>query len=388
MKDTINLLIVDDSKFIRRAICKVFEASDNVQVVGEAENGEKALVMIPRLDPDVVSLDINMPVMDGLTALKHIMVESPRPTVMFSTLTQEGADVTFDALRYGAIDFILKPSKLKDNSLEEQQQQIIRKVTLAAGVEVDSIQYLRARAIEGETPGIIFCEECGEKNIITPEQIQGNTIQCRKCNDMIALPGSDAAQASEKDCNHVFAIGAAEGGYGALLKIIPRLNPGLPTAFLVMLYEALPHVDAFARYLDTYSPLKVKRAVDSEPIRDGVCYLASGEEYVTINSSNGTRTLMVSASPFPTRRGSINMLMLSVGEAMKEHAVGAVLSGSGDDGAEGLGEILRLGGAAIVQDPKTCLCKEMARSAMDKCKADLIVSDKKMGTEINNFIFR
>ena len=187
------------------------------------------------------------------------------------------------------------------------------------------------------------------------------------------------------DCNYIFAMGACEGGYGALLKIIPGLPSNFPAAFLVVLYEESVYVDAFARYLADHSSFGVKRATDGEPINGGVCYLASGEEYTTINSINNRQCLRVHPAPFSTRRGSINMLMFSVAEAMKEHAVGVILSGSGNDGMEGLGELLRVGGAGIIQDPKTCLAKEMATSAMERYKPDIVVSDRKMASEINCF---
>ena len=357
MKNPIRLLIVDDSRLIRRAICNVFEADDTVQVAGEAKNGAEALEMIPRVDPSVVTLDINMPVMDGLTALKHIMIKSPKPTVMFSTLTQEGADVTFDALKYGAIDFIPKPSTLHGADIEKQHRNIIRKVTLASGVEIEGVRYLRPKPKSG-TPMIIFCEDCGGKNIIHPGEAKKKTVQCRACNKTIVLSNQKTVDVRSMDCNYIFAMGACEGGYGALLKIIPGLPSNFPAAFLVVLYEESVYVDAFARYLADHSSFGVKRATDGEPINGGVCYLASGEEYTTINSINNRQCLRVHPAPFSTRRGSINMLMFSVAEAMKEHAVGVILSGSGNDGLEGLGEILRVGAPVLSRTRRPVLLRK------------------------------
>ncbi|QTA89223.1 chemotaxis protein CheB [Desulfonema magnum] len=341
MKNPIKLLIVDDSRLMRRVINKIFDASNNIQVVGEAANGKEALDMIPELNPDVVTLDINMPVMDGLTALKHIMIRFPRPVVMLSTLTQEGAAVTFDALKYGAVDFIHKPSNTQPVSLEEQCSTIVKKISLAAGVEVGTIRYLRTKT---------------DKKTTEPGQIK---------------------------CNYICAIGVSEGGYGTLLKIIPQLQSDLPAAILVVLYEASRHVDAFARYLDDNSPFKVKRAVDGESVEAGFCYLVSGKQYVTFHSFYGEYSLAVNAAPFTTHKGGINMLMFSLAEIMKEHAMGVILSGSGNDGAEGLQEILRSGGTAIIQEPKTCLYKEMAISAIHKCKAASVIPDGDIAAEIN-----
>lgn len=368
---------------MRRVICNMFETDEDVQVAGEAGNGAEALEMLPRLDPDVVTMDINMPVMDGMTALKHIMIKRPKPIVMVSTLTQKGADVTFDALKYGAVDFIPKPSKLRGIDLEKQKKDMVTKLRLAAGVEIGAVRYLRS-VPRGDTSVIVFCEECGEKNFIDTYKMKGNAVsfRCPVCNSMTTVSTSKTGRARKTKCDYVVAMGASEGGYGALLKIIPGLLADIPAAFLVVLYEASQHVQAFARYLDHNSPLKIKRAMDGEPLEGGVCYLAPGDQYVTINPQDGRHLLHVNPSPFPTHRSSINMLMFSLAEVMKDRAVGAVLSGSGTDGTEGLAEILRMGGTAIVQDPRTCLCKEMARYAIDRCKVDSVVSDTRMTAEM------
>ncbi|MDM8525313.1 chemotaxis protein CheB [Desulfococcaceae bacterium HSG8] len=348
MKDTIKLLIVDDSKLMRRVITKIFDSADHIQVVGKATNGKEALELIPRLNPDVVTLDINMPVMDGLTALKHIMIRYPRPVVMLSTLTKEGATETFDALKYGAVDFIHKPSNTQPVSLEEQCQMVVRQVTLAAGVEIGSIRYLRTKSAKFQ----------------------------------------DAGGAKETKCDYICAVGASEGGYGTLLKIIPQLAPDLPAAVLVVLYEASRHVEAFARYLDDNCIFRVRRATDGESVEPGCCYLVSGKQYVTLHSFYGEYSLAINAAPFTTQKGGINMLMFSLAEIMKEHSVGVVLSGSGEDGAEGLEEILRMKGTAIVQEPRSCLYKEMAISAIDRCSPDIVIPDTEIAAKINQLVKR
>ncbi len=127
-KDPYKLLIVDDSRIMRKAIANIFDEDDRVQVVGEAEDGAEAMEMLSQINADVVTLDVEMPIMDGLTTLKHMMVENPTPTVMISTLTHEGTSVTFDALKYGAVDFIPKPSSISGKDLQKQSREISRKV--------------------------------------------------------------------------------------------------------------------------------------------------------------------------------------------------------------------------------------------------------------------
>ncbi|MFP4475327.1 MAG: chemotaxis protein CheB [Desulfatibacillaceae bacterium] len=340
--EPVKVLVVDDSRMFRTIVRRMFEGQEGYEVVGEAENGRVALAKVAELDPDVVVLDVNMPVMDGLTCLKHIMIKSPRPVVMFSTLTEAGARVTFDSLAYGAVDFIHKPSRVREeNDVEAQRREVLKKVLLASRVQSASIKLLRTR-------------------------------------ERALKPPRDAAPPK-----YLFAMGASDGGYGSLLKIIPHLSPDIPGAFVAVLYEEPGDVDAFARYLDEHSHLNVRRAGDDMPLSVGTCYLATGEEYVTVETENGRPELRISRSPFPGRRGSTNMLMFSMAEAAGENAVGILLSGSGEDGMEGLSEITRVGGTAVVQSPRTCLEPETVRMAMRNCNVHLVVPDRDMSARIN-----
>ena len=341
-KERIKLLIVDDSKLIRRVIRDIIKSYDHIRIVGEAGNGVEALEMIPRLDPDVITLDINMPVMSGLTTLKYIMIKNPKPTVMFSILTQEGADLTFDALKLGAIDFIPKPSRTSDITVDQQKLDIVNKVTLAANVEIKSVRLVRSK-----------------KRVDMENDVH------------------------QKPCQFFYAIGAGEGGYGALLKLIPKLRADLPAAFLIVLYAPITHVDAFASYLESDSSIKVRRARNDDVLIGGVCYIICGTEYATIANKRGRVILKVQPSPFPTRKGAINILMFSLSEKFAKRTVGVILSGSGNDGVEGISEICRQGGRSIVQQPGTCLSKEMVQAAMNQCKIDMIVADTQLAAKMN-----
>lgn len=340
MKDPYKLLIVDDSRMMRKAIKNIFKDVNGIQIVGEAENGRQAIEMLSQIDADVITLDVEMPVMDGLTTLKHLMVENPIPVVMISTLTHEGTTVTFDALKYGAVDFIPKPSSISGKDLEKQSREIIRKVKLAAAVDIESVQYIRTA-------------------------MKGKITSYKK-----------------PECNHIISIGAAEGGYSSLLKIIPRLPADLPAACIVILHAESIHVDAFIRYLKKHSAMKIQRASDGDRVKGGVCYVGSGEEYVTVRSVNNCPVLFANPAPFSSRRGSVDMLMFSAAEVKGDRSMGVVLSGSGTDGNEGMGEIARIGGTTIVQDPKSCMYTEMSKSILDKFKADMVLSDAKIAAQI------
>ena len=344
MNDKKKILIVDDSKMIRKGLAGIFEKSGLFEIVGEAADGKEALAAIKKLQPDVVTLDVVMPGMDGLTTLKHIMIECPRPTVMLSSLTQDGTETTFDALRYGAVDFISKPSRLEDQSMADLADDILNKLNIAEGIDVGVTSYIRTRA--------------------------GN---------------SSANNPAEGKCEKIVALGAAEGGYRALMKIIPHLVP-TNAAYLVVLYAEKSHVDAFASYLDQHSKVTVKRAQNDDVLQPGVCYISAGSDYMIVHEQDNELTLHVSPAPFATRKGSVDRLLFSVAETMGENSVGVVLSGAGIDGSEGLEEIERVQGITVIQEPKSCLAQGMSKSALELCSPDYIISDVDVPSTINDLL--
>ncbi|MDM8536121.1 chemotaxis protein CheB [Desulfobacterales bacterium HSG17] len=344
MKEPIKLMVVDDSTVMRRVITGIFDSVPHINIVGEAANGKEALEMIPLLSPNVISLDIHMPVMDGLTALKHIMIKYPRPTVMCSTLTKEGESVTFDSLKFGAVDFIHKPSNRRPDTLEKQYADIIQKITLASRIDMES-------------------------------------VHCLKPGKKVNL--AERARAGRTKVQYVCGIGTSEGGYATLLNIIPWLKPNVPMAFIIILHEAPKNIKAFVKYLKNECAMRVQPAIHNAPLKSGVCYMASGQEYVTVASKDSGYSLQVYDSPFPNRRGSINMMMLSIAEVLKEKSLGIILSGSGNDGVEGMGEIARMGGNTFIQNPKACLHREMPVNVYKNLRSVRAFFDREMAGEIN-----
>lgn len=337
------VVIVDDSNMIRKALKNIFSSDKTLNIVGEAADGKEALKIIKQTKPDVVTLDIQMPVMDGLTALKHMMIQCPTPTVMLSALTHEGASVTFDTLKYGAVDFIAKPSSLMNQDIGSQVKEIIKKVHLASEVMIESVKYIRS---------------------VGADKKQTDSSQTR--------------------CTRVVCLGAAEGGYGALLKIIPKLSTKLPVAHLVMLHATPQHVDAFVHYLGKHSSMKIIRAKNGIVLEGATCYLASGKEHLDLQSGkNGACLMKIKPAPHWSRKKSVNMLMFSVAEIFQNKSIGVILSGSGNDGAEGLQEINRVGGTSIVQNPATCLYKEMAKHGLEQVDKKRILPEVKIAEAIN-----
>lgn len=341
MSTTKKILIVDDSALIRKGLLEIFQSSEGFDVVGEASNGVEALEAIEQYKPDVVTLDVVMPVMDGLTALKHIMIQSPCPVVMLSSLTTDGAETTFDAFRYGAIDYIAKGKVIDDDHFSDRSSKILNKVSIAAGVDISQLSYIRTNA-----------------------------------------KGMNGYDREKMQVDRVVVIGAAEGGFSALMKIIPSLKPGNMT-YLVVLYESHEDVASLASYLDKHSALKVKCAVNDEILLPGVCYLSAGEDYASIEQRNDSLQLHVSTAPFSSRRGSIDRALFSVAETVHEKVIGMVLTGAGTDGVEGLEEVSRMAGMAIVQEPKNCLVQNMPQAVLEKCDVDFIASATEIAAILN-----
>jgi len=336
------LLVVDDSRMMRNVISELFGADDDLEIMATAESGFEALEIIKSDSPDVVTLDINMPEMDGLTTLKHLMIHTPTPTVMLSSLSRDGAKITFDALRYGAVDFITKPSHLDPHKMQEQADTMIHTVKSAASVKMDIMHYIR--------------------------------------------PEFDLDQ-NKNDIEYKFvvAIGTAEGGYSSLLNLLPRLSRNNPLTYLVALYASSRYIDSFINYLNQHSAITVKRAKYGDILQAGTCYICSGDEYMTLHDNAVEQILHIHPAPFSSQKSAINRLMFSLADIMDDRGIGIVLSGAGDDGHEGLEEVKRMGGQVMVQDPKNCLYKEMSESVLAHCEVDGVFSSAEIAANLNAY---
>lgn len=329
------VLIVDDSELIRKKMLGILAKDKSIQVVGEAENGKKALELIQKEKPDVITLDIKMPVMDGITALKRLMSKSPIPTIIFSSVALEGNAVSFDTIRLGAVDFIAKSPDILGKDMIAKLNEIKEKIHLASNLKVETIQSL---------PVV----EKSEKSAST---------------DRIA-------------CKKVVCMGGAEGGYAALLKIIPRLTKTLPATYFVSLHASPQHIDAFVQYLDKFSAIRIKRVKNNMYAEGATCYLSSSNEYVTLQRTQKGKVYMrVAPAPPSTESMAINHLLASTAKLFTRNSIGVLLSGSGNDGAEGLKTIVKAGGITILQNPEYCLYKDMVKNARSQTKKSIIIPE-------------
>jgi two-component system, chemotaxis family, protein-glutamate methylesterase/glutaminase len=334
----IRVLVVDDSALMSRTLVSILQEDASLDVVGRAKDGLEALALAAELKPDVITMDVEMPRMNGITALKHIMVKHMIPTVMISALTKEGARTSFDALKYGAIDVIAKPSRREDENLEIQKSDIIAKVKRAAAIRMGRSRYIRMSAP-------------------TPE-----------------LKTEKGAADSQTG---FIAIGTGTGGYYALLKIIPEIPGDFKDVIIVVILVASRYIEPFVHYLDAHSAVPVRNLKAVRSLNKGVCYICSGEEVAGIES-NGDGRFLVSAPQADSNQSEhmpINLMFDAVAKIAGERAVGIIMTGSGEDGADGLKSVRSKGGVAIVQDINNCMDPSMPLAALRKGAVEKILPD-------------
>ncbi|WP_094545786.1 protein-glutamate methylesterase/protein-glutamine glutaminase [Petroclostridium xylanilyticum] len=341
----VRALIADDSLFMRRAISRMLASSQEIEIAGFAANGKEALEKTIELKPDVVTMDVEMPVMDGIEALGKIMEICPTPVVMISTMTKRGAEVTLKALSMGAVDFVEKPSSYS-SELEEQRKAIIYKVLNAARANV------RVKRTEG--------------NIYIPPK----TVR----------PGFKA---------EAVIIGVSTGGPKTLHEIVPKLpsNLGVPV-FIVQHMPAL-FTGNFAAELDRVSNIKVKEARDGEPVMPNTVYIAPGGRQMEIFRTL-TAKIAVKVTDGPEDalyKPCVDITAFSVAETYKAGTLGVMLTGMGNDGARAFGYIKKCGGINIVEAESTAVIFGMPKVVLDSGNADFVLPSFKIAEKIKELAY-
>lgn len=331
----IKVLIVDDSAMIRELLTKILEQDSQIEVVGSAVDPFDAREKIKRLTPDVLTLDIEMPRMDGITFLKNLMRLRPMPVVMISSLTERGADVTLKALELGAVDYIAKPKVDVKSGLERYQRIIIEKI---------------------KTAGQINPAKLERRPIGLP------TVPPKLGIDAIigSSPGKPRGFSSEK----VIAIGASTGGTEAIRQVLSSLPAEMPG---IVITQHIPATFSgpFARRVDSESALKVSEAKDGEIIKRGHAYIAPGDRHLLVEKQGGSLICRLNDGPAVNRhRPSVDVLFRSMAQNCGRNAIGAILTGMGDDGAQGLLEMKEAGAITIAQDEKSSVVWGMPGAAV------------------------
>lgn len=330
----IRVLIVDDSAFVRGVLTEILSGDPSIEVVGAAPNPLIARDMIKTLSPDVLTLDIEMPRMDGLSFLDKIMTLRPMPVVMISSLTQKGAETALKALEMGAVDYVAKPAVGLVGGLSTLAEEIISKVKMAASAKV------RPRAAE------------------KPQTAR--------------LPSAASFNSSEK----IIAVGASTGGVEALQEFLTAFPSDSP-AILITQHMPAMFTASFANRLDGCCAVSVSQARDGERVLPGHAYIAPGGYHLELARNGANYMCRVHEQPLVSgHRPSVDVLFRSVAKAAGANAVGVILTGMGKDGAAGLLEMHNAGAPTIGQDEATCVVYGMPKAAKDcgACDVELPLS--------------
>ena len=330
----IRVLIVDDSALVRQMLGDMLRRDPSIEVVGSAGDAHIAREKIKQLNPDVVTLDVEMPKMDGITFLRNLMRLRPMPVVMVSSLTERGADVTLDALAIGAVDYLSKPKIDIAATLGDYADELIEKVKTAAGV---SVRALDARRTASAAP---------------PPRLTADAVIARK-------PGKTL-----RTTDRIIAIGASTGGTEAIKQVLMGLPPDAPG---VVIAQHIPKAFStpFAKRMNDCCQMTVYEAEDGQQILAGHVYIAPGDRHLLV-ARDGARYVcrLDDGPPVNRHKPSVDVLFRSVAQSAGRNALGVLLTGMGKDGACGLLEMLENGSPTIAQDEATSVVWGMPGEAV------------------------
>jgi two-component system chemotaxis response regulator CheB len=359
----ISVLIVDDSVVIRRLVTDALAEDPEIRVVGTAPNGRVALAKIEQLKPDLVTLDIEMPVLDGLSTLRELRPRYPRlPVIMFSTLTAAGASATLDALAAGASDYVTKPSNV--GSFEESKRSVREQIIprIHALCERGSTRRTRRKAAP-PAGGFAF-----------PPALPGLTGLPRPATKPAAGAPAPATTRPRTDRVEILAVGCSTGGPDALAKVLQALPASLPVPIVVVQHMPPVFTKMFAERLNRTCALDVIEAAGEEQVVPGKVYIAPGDFHLeVVRSGTSVLTKLTSAQPENFCRPAVDVLFRSVAKAYGGKVLATVLTGMGQDGRRGA-EVLRAEGAEIVaQDEETSVVWGMPGAVTHAGLADAVL---------------
>ena len=347
------VLVVDDSTFYRRRVKEILDADRELEVVGEARNGRDALEKLETLTPDVITMDVEMPIMDGISAVKAIMEKRPTPILMFSSLTHHGAQATLDALEAGALDFL--PKKFEDIAQDRKDatRLLCTKVRLIArrgvGLKRPVMRSVETRRLPENAPKPAFFRSSG-------------LLSGRK--DAAKQPTVSSVRPSGKHYK-CLAIGASTGGPVALQKVLSPLPANFPYPIVLVQHMPGTFTSAFAQRLDSNCKISVKEAETGDVLKPGHAYLAPGGKQMIIESAGVNKTITIveaSAADKVSYKPSVDLTFSSIARAYGGDVLGVILTGMGADGREGCRTLKGLGATIWAQDQDSCVVYGMPQA--------------------------
>lgn len=346
----IGVLIIDDSAVVRKLLTAILSSDPEIEVVGTAVDAHVAREKIKRLHPDVLTLDVEMPKMDGITFLRNLMRLHPMPVIMVSTLTEKGANVTLDALDYGAVDFVCKPKIDISNTLEDYSAELIAKVKGASTV--------RVRRYEERKPVQLNRVNAAQNERYSVEKIIPRVSDRRHFNTT----------------DKIIAIGASTGGTEAIREILEVLSISTPG---IVVSQHIPETfsKAFAERLNSRCAINVAEARDGDMILPGHAYIAPGNRHLLVVKDGARwRCKLNDDVPVNRHKPSVDVLFRSVANSAGPNAVGIILTGMGKDGAQGLKDMLDSGSRTIAQDEASSVVWGMPGSAVELGAAQKVIA--------------
>ncbi|MFA3783832.1 chemotaxis response regulator protein-glutamate methylesterase [Melioribacteraceae bacterium 4301-Me] len=351
MNNKIKVLIVDDSAFMRKSLTLMLESDDSIEIIDTARDGLDALEKVQKYRPDVVTLDIEMPKMDGLTVLKKIMSDFPTPVLMVSSLTEEGAESTIKALELGAVDFIPKGKSFVNIDFVKLKEEIIYKV----------------------------------KSIAHKKKIQETYNRINKLS--IAKPSQKLTYDEAKIGNNFKAvcIGISTGGPFTLQKLLPQISPKLLSPIFIVQHMPPKFTASLANRLNSLCQLEVKEGENLEIVKKGTIYIAPGGKQMMV-AKNSKDEIVINISDYPNdtlHKPSVDVLFESAADIYKSYLLSVVMTGMGRDGTKGVEKIKKYGGKCIAQDEESCVVYGMPKSVVEAGLADAVAPLEKIPNLIN-----
>ncbi|MBN1211749.1 MAG: chemotaxis response regulator protein-glutamate methylesterase [candidate division Zixibacteria bacterium] len=363
----IRILVVDDSAFMRKAITIMLESDPQIKVIGTARDGAEGLEKVQLLKPDLVTMDIEMPRMDGLTALREIMQKHPVPVMMVSSITTEGARATLDALELGAVDFIPKQMsyvsldivKIKDELLNKIKDIVRRKHLL--------MSRFRQRQFDSLKTGPVSTKEKPAES--PPVEISSLPV-VKKRQHIV----------------NIIAIGSSTGGPPALQSIIPKLPRNLPVGIVIAQHMPPMFTKSLADRLDSLSEVTVREAENGQVLEPGLVLIAPGGKHLLVKRRGTRPQVVVTTYPEDTLyHPCVDVMMNSVADAYGRSTMGVILTGMGSNGLEGLALLKKRGGVIIAQNEATCVVYGMPRAIIEAKLADHIAPIDRIAHEIISY---
>ncbi|GJL62223.1 MAG: chemotaxis response regulator protein-glutamate methylesterase [Nitrospirales bacterium] len=370
MSSKIRVLVVDDSTFIRQAIARMLSKSPDVEIVGQARNGEEAIMMVKELLPDVMTLDIEMPRMNGLDVLEIVMRECPLPIIMVSSLTEESAKETLLALELGAVDFI---SKQLNGSLLEISK--IEKILLE---KIRTAFWSRGKIV-------------GLNTKRKDQQNQRISVSVSHLDRRFAQTNGGNSHAPQDLPELLVIIGASTGGPKVIQEMLMEFPSCLPCGVIVVQHMPKFFTNPFAERLNEQCPLIVCEAKDGDLVHAGKIFVAPGGHHLSMErvGTGPQVSLRISSEPANLPyRPSVNLAMESAVKSFGSSLIGVVLTGMGNDGAKGMQAIKAAGGCTLVQNEETCIVYGMPKAVLEAGHAEAVVPISSMTSEIMKRISR